>query len=200
MTPGVFNEITAHARAACEINPEVDTIIEIGGQDSKFTTLKDGRVTFSVMNNVCAAGTGSFIEEQAKKLGVPLNEYAGRVMNRPAPLTSDRCTVFMESDLVHCQHQGTSVPDLTAVLSYSIAQNYINRVVNGRPVGEQLRLENARLLDVHSLGDYTELPPTARWLEAEMAALLEVPVEEIRADRRACLKCHRKLVHGNRKR
>ena len=66
----VLDEITAHARAAVELDPEVDTIIEIGGQDSKFTTLRNGRVTLSVMNNVCAAGTGSFIEEQAPAPGL----------------------------------------------------------------------------------------------------------------------------------
>jgi len=65
-----IDEITAHARAACQLDPQVDTIIEIGGQDSKFTTLRKGTVTFSIMNTVCAAGTGSFIEEQAQKLGI----------------------------------------------------------------------------------------------------------------------------------
>ena len=80
----MIDEITAHAKAACELDPNVDTIIEIGGQDSKFTTLKNGRVTFSVMNTVCAAGTGSFIEEQAKKLGCPLSDYSARTENNSA--------------------------------------------------------------------------------------------------------------------
>jgi activator of 2-hydroxyglutaryl-CoA dehydratase len=90
----IIDEITAHARAAYQLNPAVDTIIEIGGQDAKFTTLKDGRVTFSTMNNVCAAGTGSFIEEQAAKLGCPVEEYSARAENLQAPMTSDRCTVL----------------------------------------------------------------------------------------------------------
>ena len=72
----MLDEITAHARAAYELDPETDTIIEIGGQDSKFTIMRNGMVTFSIMNTVCAAGTGSFIEEQAKRLGCPLDEYA----------------------------------------------------------------------------------------------------------------------------
>ena len=97
----VLDEITAHARAAYALTPEVDTIIEIGGQDSKFTTLKDGRVNFCVMNTVCAAGTGSFIEEQARKLGCPLEDYARRALDSPAPMASNRCTVFMERDINH---------------------------------------------------------------------------------------------------
>jgi len=97
----ILDEITAHARAAYELDPETDTIIEIGGQDSKFTSMRNGMVTFSVMNNVCAAGTGSFIEEQAKRLGCPLEEYAGRVEKVHSPMASDRCTVFMERDLNH---------------------------------------------------------------------------------------------------
>ena len=85
----IIDEITAHARAAYELRNDVDTIIEIGGQDAKFTTLQNGMVTSSVMNNVCAAGTGSFIEEQAVKLGVSLSDYAGRALNTP----SDRKSV-----------------------------------------------------------------------------------------------------------
>ena len=93
------DEITAHARAACWLEPKVDTIIEIGGQDAKFTLLKDGVVTASTMNTVCAAGTGSFIEEQALKLDCPLDEYARHAENVSAPMSSDRCTVFMERDI-----------------------------------------------------------------------------------------------------
>jgi activator of 2-hydroxyglutaryl-CoA dehydratase len=97
----ILDEITAHARAACEIDPDVDTIIEIGGQDSKFTTLKNGRVTFSIMNNVCAAGTGSFIEEQALKLGCPLAEYSSRTEGRRSPIVSDRCASVHGKDMNH---------------------------------------------------------------------------------------------------
>ena len=74
----IVDEITAHASAAYELNPETDTIIEIGGQDSKFTLMHEGMVTFSQMNAVCAAGTGSFLEEQARKLGCPLSAYSER--------------------------------------------------------------------------------------------------------------------------
>ncbi|MCK5154292.1 MAG: hypothetical protein KAQ93_08030, partial [Spirochaetales bacterium] len=89
----ILDEISAHARAAVDLDPDIDTIIEIGGQDAKFTTLRNGVVTFSQMNTVCAAGTGSFIEEQALKLGVSLSEYASLAEGARAPLASDRCTV-----------------------------------------------------------------------------------------------------------
>ena len=94
-----MNEITAHAKAAVFLHPGVDTIIEIGGQDSKFTRIRDGDVYLSAMNYVCAAGTGSFIEEQAKRLGVSLAEFSEMALQDRAPFTSDRCTVYMERDL-----------------------------------------------------------------------------------------------------
>lgn len=100
------DEITSHATAAFHLNPNVDTIIEIGGQDAKFTLLKNGMVTSSTMNTVCAAGTGSFIEEQALKLGCPLSEYSKRAEGIKAPMASDRCTVFMERDINYYFAQG----------------------------------------------------------------------------------------------
>ena len=81
------------------LDPAVDTILEIGGQDSKFTRLRDGEVYFSTMNYACAAGTGSFIEEQARRLGVSLERFAAMAVGAEAPYTSDRCTVYMERDL-----------------------------------------------------------------------------------------------------
>ncbi len=139
----MLDEITAHARAAYELDPEVDTIIEIGGQDSKFTTLRNGMVTFSVMNNVCAAGTGSFIEEQAKKLGVPLSEYADRAMGVPAPLASDRCTVFMERDLNHYINKGYSTNEILAAVLHSIRENYITKVAIESSIGKKIFFQGA---------------------------------------------------------
>ncbi|PKN29341.1 MAG: CoA activase [Deltaproteobacteria bacterium HGW-Deltaproteobacteria-21] len=139
----VIDEITAHARAACEINPEVDTIIEIGGQDSKFTTLKNGAVTFSVMNTVCAAGTGSFIEEQARKLGCSLSDYSGRVEHRASPMASDRCTVFMERDINHFLSEGYAVDEVLAAVLHSVRENYLTKVaVEGR-IGKTISFQGA---------------------------------------------------------
>ncbi len=137
------DEITAHAKAAYFLNPKIDTIIEIGGQDSKFTILRNGSVTFSVMNYVCAAGTGSFIEEQAKRLGVPLGEYATRASAARAPLTSDRCTVFMERDLNHLLNQGYTKDELLAAALHSVRDNYLAKVAHLNLIGENICFQGA---------------------------------------------------------
>ncbi len=136
----VRNEITAQARAATAIDPTVDTIFEIGGQDSKYVRLDHGAVVDFAMNSACAAGTGSFLEEQADRLKIDIERDFSRLAfasAAPACL-GERCTVFMESDLVHHQQQGARVDELTAGLAYSIAQNYLNRVVDGRSVGRNV--------------------------------------------------------------
>ncbi|MBI4776385.1 MAG: hypothetical protein HY788_19780 [Deltaproteobacteria bacterium] len=139
----VVDEITAHARAACEIDPDVDTIIEIGGQDSKFTTLKDGRVTFSIMNNVCAAGTGSFIEEQARTLGCPLAEYSSRTEGQKSPIVSDRCTVFMERDMNHYLSEGYTVDEVLASVLHAIRENYLTKVAIEGSIGNTVFFQGA---------------------------------------------------------
>ena len=138
-----LDEITAHARAAVKLNPDVDTIIEIGGQDAKFTTLKNGRVTSSVMNNVCAAGTGSFIEEQARKLGCPLSDYAERTLGVGAPQASDRCTVFMERDLNHYLSEGYDVNEVLASVLHSVRDNYLIKVANEAAIGDVVFFQGA---------------------------------------------------------
>lgn len=140
---GIIDEITAHARAAVELDPAVDTIIEIGGQDSKFTVLKDGVVVFSQMNTVCAAGTGSFIEEQAVKLGVPIRDYARRALGHPAPATSDRCTVFMERDLNNYQNEGYAVEELLVATLFSVADNYLSKVAMEGSIGSHVVFQGA---------------------------------------------------------
>lgn len=137
------DEITAHARAAFELNAEVDTIIEIGGQDAKFTTLSNGSVTFSVMNNVCAAGTGSFIEEQAKKLGVDLSEISERASNVSAPMASDRCTVFMERDLNHYISSNYKTNEILASVLHSVRENYLAKVAVEKNIGNKIFFQGA---------------------------------------------------------
>jgi predicted CoA-substrate-specific enzyme activase len=136
----VRNEITAQATAAIYIDPNVDTIFEIGGQDSKYISLDDGVVVDFEMNKVCAAGTGSFLEEQAEKLDVSIKEEFGALaLSAEEPVRmGERCTVFIESDLVHHQQRGAQKDDLVAGLSYSIVQNYLNRVVGDRRIGNHI--------------------------------------------------------------
>ncbi len=134
------NEITAQATAAVAIDPEVDTIFEIGGQDSKYISLADGVIVDFMMNKACAAGTGSFLEEQAEKLGLSIiDEFGEAALASGNPVAlGERCTVFMESDLVHHQQKGVDHKDLTAGLCYGIVANYLGRVVETRPVGERI--------------------------------------------------------------
>ncbi len=136
----VRNEITAQAAAAAAIDPTVDTIFEIGGQDSKYISLRDGTVVDFEMNKACAAGTGSFLEEQAERLGIRIKqEFEGRAFGAESPCRfGERCTVFMESDLVHSMNTGSSVEELTAGLAYSIVYNYLNKVVAGKRVGDRI--------------------------------------------------------------
>lgn len=136
----VRNEITAQATAAINIDPKVDTIFEIGGQDSKYISIDNGVVVDFEMNKVCAAGTGSFLEEQAEKLDISIKEEFGKLaLSAESPVRmGERCTVFIESDLVHHQQRGAKKDDLIAGLSYSIVQNYLNRVVGDRRIGERI--------------------------------------------------------------
>jgi predicted CoA-substrate-specific enzyme activase len=138
----VKDEITAQARAAIEVDPDVDTVFEIGGQDSKFIRIENGVVTDFEMNKVCAAGTGSFLEEQAKKLGVPVEEIAKLALQSVQPLSlGERCTVYMETNVRHHLAQGTPVQDILAGLCYSVARNYINRVVGRKKTGRKIFLQ-----------------------------------------------------------
>ena len=137
------NEITAHARAAVFLHPGVDTIIEIGGQDSKFTRIRDGEVYFSTMNYVCAAGTGSFIEEQARRLGVSLSEFSAMALSGTPPFTSDRCTVYMERDLSALLGEGWSREDLAGAVLHSVRDNYLSRVVGKSGLGDVIVFQGA---------------------------------------------------------
>jgi predicted CoA-substrate-specific enzyme activase len=136
----VKNEITAHATAAASVDKQVDTIFEIGGQDSKFVQLENGAIVDFAMNKVCAAGTGSFLEEQAEKLNIDIKgEFSKQALSSCCPShLGERCTVFMESDLNHHQQRGTSKDDLLAGLSYSVVLNFINRVVEDRKIGDTI--------------------------------------------------------------
>jgi len=135
----VKNEITAHARGAIHYDSTVDTIFEIGGQDSKYIRLKDGKVIDFEMNKACAAGTGSFIEEQADKSGISLEEFQSLAFSSQKPCKlGERCTVFMENSLIINLHRGARKEDIIAGLCYSIVENYINRVVAGKSIGKKI--------------------------------------------------------------
>lgn len=138
LTPGIFNEIIAHATAALYFDPNVDTIFEIGGQDAKYTYLVNKVPADYAMNEACSAGTGSFIEESAfESFGIKteeIEEIALRAKNPPN--FSDQCAAFISSDIKTAQNENLSREDIIAGLVYSICLNYINRVKGNRQVGE----------------------------------------------------------------
>jgi predicted CoA-substrate-specific enzyme activase len=151
----VMDEISAQAAGAVHFFPRADTIIEIGGQDSKYIKIADGRVERFQMNRACAAGTGAFLEEQSGRLGIDIKRDFARLAflsKNPVKLGS-RCTVFMDSDLVHHVQRGTPTEDVCAGLAYSIGWNYIEKVVGSRPMGAHVLFQGgvARNQAVHAV-------------------------------------------------
>lgn len=131
----IKNEITAHAVGTMSKYPNVKTILEIGGQDSKIILLEDGIVTDYAMNTLCAAGTGSFLSSQARRLDVPVEQFGSIALTSKNPTKiAARCTVFAESDLVHKAQMGYKKEDIIAGLCNSVAQNYLNNVGKGKKI------------------------------------------------------------------
>ena len=136
----VIDEITAHARGAVQIDPQVETVFEIGGQDAKYIAISGTYPLDFDMNKVCAAGTGSFLHELANKYGINIvGEFEEIALSSAKPVKlAERCTVFMESDLLSYHQKGVPKQDLMAGLCYAIVHNYLNRVVGKRKIGERV--------------------------------------------------------------
>lgn len=131
----VKNEVTSHAVATLQFIPEVRTIIEIGGQDSKIIIVRDGVITDFGMNTVCAAGTGSFLDHQALRLNMSIEEFSQRALNSQTPARiAGRCTVFAETDMVHKQQIGHSTEDIIYGLCQALVRNYLNNIALGKEI------------------------------------------------------------------
>jgi predicted CoA-substrate-specific enzyme activase len=131
----IKNEITSHAIAAMHYIPEVQTVIEIGGQDSKIILIRDGVVVDFGMNTVCAAGTGSFLEHQASRLNIEIEEFGEQALKSKSPVRiAGRCTVFAESDMIHKQQIGHKTEDIVYGLCQALVRNYLNNVALGKEV------------------------------------------------------------------
>jgi len=128
----IVNEISAHVAGATYTDPAVETIFEIGGQDAKYMQIADGHIRDANMNYVCAAGTGSFIEEQANKLGYKVADVGAAVLGVKPPRATDRCTVFMEQDVVRFIEGGATREEALAAVMVAVAKNYLNKVVGNR--------------------------------------------------------------------
>ena len=135
----IKNEITAHAIGTLDKYNDTRTILEIGGQDSKIILIENGIVTDYAMNTLCAAGTGSFLSSQAKRLGIEVEDFGDLALTskNPTPIAA-RCTVFAESDLVHKAQMGYHKNDIVAGLCKSVALNYLNNVAKGKKICEPI--------------------------------------------------------------
>jgi len=131
----IKNEITAHAVAAMHIIPDVQTVIEIGGQDSKMIIIRNGIVTDFAMNTVCAAGTGSFLDQQAARLNIPIEVFGERAIESSTSVrVAGRCAVFAESDMIHKQQTGHQIPDILNGLCQALVRNYLNNLGKGKDI------------------------------------------------------------------
>lgn len=131
----VKNEITCHAVAGSAAIPGVRTIIEIGGQDSKIIILREGVVTDFAMNTVCAAGTGSFLDQQASRLCISIENFGDYALQSKNPVRiAGRCAVFAESDMIHKQQLGYNTEDIIAGLCEALVRNYMNNVGKGKEI------------------------------------------------------------------
>jgi len=131
----VKNEITAHARAALALHPDVRTILEIGGEDSKIVLLRDGVPVDFAMNTVCAAGTGAFLDQLAGRLEVPVEELERLAVASTRDVAiAGRCTVFAESDVIFKQQTGQRIEDIVAGVCRALVRNYLNDVGKGKAI------------------------------------------------------------------
>ena len=180
-TEHVYNEISAHAAGAAHFDGDVDTIFEIGGQDSKYIYLRNGVPIDYAMNNACSAGTGSFLEESAHgDLGMNVADIADLALAAPSPVNfKSTCAAFINSDIRIALQEGHSRENIVAGLVYAIAGNYLNRVKGPRYVGKKIFLQGGVALNraignafAHSVGRQVVIPPSPELLGALGVALL----------------------------
>lgn len=176
----IKNEITAHAVAASVIVPDVKTILEIGGQDSKIIILRDGIVTDFAMNTVCAAGTGSFLDQQAGRLNVNIEDFGSLALNSTSPARiAGRCGVFAESDLIHKQQLGYPIEDLLYGLCQALVRNYLSNLALGKEILSTVTFQggvatNSGMVKAfeEALNTKVVVPPNHQTMGAIGAALL----------------------------
>jgi len=176
----IKNEITAHAVAVLHYEPSIQTIIEIGGQDSKNIILRNGTVIDFAMNTVCAAGTGSFLDQQAHRLGIPIEAFGDYALKAKKPVKiASRCTVFAESDMIHKQQMGHSAEDIIAGLCEALVRNYLNNLVKSQELREPILFQGGVAANVgmraafeRVLGKRLIIPPHFEVMGAIGSALL----------------------------
>jgi len=131
----VKNEISCQAAAAVHSVPDVATVVEIGGQDSKIIIIKDGTLADMGMNTVCAAGTGSFLDQQAQRMNMPIDDFSREALKSTKPVQiAGRCAVFAETDMIHKQQMGHKRADIIRGLCQALARNYLNNIATGKEI------------------------------------------------------------------
>lgn len=176
----VRNEITAHATAALHVVPEVRTVLEIGGQDSKIIIVRDGVVVDFAMNTVCAAGTGSFLDHQAQRLGIPIERFGEIALTaKQGVRIAGRCTVFAESDMIHKQQVGHPIENIIYGLCEALVRNYLNNLAKGKRIEPPVVFQGGVAANVgmkkafeEALGLEVLVPPHFNVMGAIGAALL----------------------------
>ena len=187
----VKNEITSHATASLFYFPDVQTILEIGGQDSKIIIVRDGIVTDFGMNTVCAAGTGSFLDHQALRLNMTIEDFGKRAMESKASVRiAGRCTVFAESDMIHKQQIGHKTEDILYGLCQALVRNYVNNVALGKEIKSPIVFQGGVAFNQAIVKAFREeleadiiVPPHHELMGAIGAALLVH--EEMTGDKRS---------------
>jgi len=185
----VKNEITSHAVATLQYTPQVQTIIEIGGQDSKIIIIRDGIVTDFGMNTVCAAGTGSFLDHQATRLNMSIEEFSQRALDSSTSVRiAGRCTVFAESDMIHKQQMGHRTEDIVYGLCQALVRNYLNNVGLGKDIKPPIVFQ----------GGVAFNQGIVKALQEELDAEIVVPPHhEVMGAIGAALLVHEEMVNNN---
>lgn len=176
----VKNEITCHAVAALDYNPKTRTVIEIGGQDSKIIIINDGIVVDFAMNTVCAAGTGSFLDRQALRLGMEISDFGTMALKSLNPVRiAGRCAVFAESDMIHKQQLGHNQEDIVRGLCNALVRNYLSNIAKGKSINTPILFQGGvaankgiREAFEMELGEEIYIPPNFDVMGAIGAAIL----------------------------
>jgi predicted CoA-substrate-specific enzyme activase len=176
----IKNEITAHGVAALHFVPEVKTIIEIGGQDSKLILIQNGIIYDFAMNTICAAGTGSFIDRQAERLAIPIEKFGEIALESQTNVRiAGRCAVFAESDMIHKQQMGHNTEDIVNGLCEALVRNYINNLAKGKKLESPIVMQGGVSLNIGIVKAFErvleckiEVPQYASTMGAYGAAIL----------------------------
>ncbi|MEN8614496.1 acyl-CoA dehydratase activase [Dehalogenimonas sp. THU2] len=186
----IKNEITCQSMAAAYFLPGVKTVIEIGGQDSKLIILQDGLVRDFAMNTVCAAGTGSFLEHQSRRLGLKISDFAARSLESRIPVkVTGRCTVFAESDMIHYQQTGASLDDIIYGLCLALVRNFLGDAGRARMIETPIIFQGGVARNAGMIRAFEEILASR---------LIVPPLPEFTGAIGAALLLQRELTHNNR--